>query len=104
MVFFDQNFGLGVSSFDFFETDLFSFDPDYSHSIYGYPAPGIAHGCILEAMVLAFEKKIENYSAGKGNITTDRMEEIYAAGLRHGITLAPFHNANGLWPAQNISI
>lgn len=79
------------------------FDPDYSNSIYQYPAPGIAHGCILEAMVLAFENKIENYSAGKGNITVDKIEEIYAYGLKHGITLAPLHNANGLWPAQKIS-
>ena len=76
------------------------FDPDYSKSIYHYPAPGIAHGCILEAMVLAFENKIESYSSGKGNITTDKIEEIFTSGLKHGITLAPFHNANGLWPDQ----
>ncbi len=78
------------------------FNPDYSNSIYHYPAPGIAHGCILEAMVLAFENKIESYSTGKGNITTDKIEEIYKSGLKHGITLAPFHNANGLWPDQKI--
>ena len=80
------------------------FDPDYSNAIYQYPAWGIAHGCVLEAMVLAFENKIESYSTGKGNITIDKMEEIYANGLKHGITLAPFHNANGLWPAQNYTI
>ena len=80
------------------------FIPDYSNSIYHYPAPGIAHGCILEAMILAFENKIENYSTGKGNITTDKIEEIYASGLKHGIILAPFHNANGLWPNQKKSI
>ena len=76
------------------------FDPDYSKVIYQYPAPGIAHGCILEAMVLAFENKYESYSKGKGNITTDRMEDIYARSLKHGITLAPFHNATGLWPSN----
>lgn len=76
----------------------FCFNPDYSNSIYCYPVPGIAHGCILEAMVLAFENKIESYSTGRGNITTDKIEEIYACGLKHGITLAPFHNAYGLWP------
>jgi fatty aldehyde-generating acyl-ACP reductase len=81
----------------------FSFNPDYSNSIYHYPAPGIAHGCILEAMVLAFENKIENYSAGKGNITNDKIEEIYEWGLKHGITVAPLHNANGLWPTQKVS-
>jgi fatty aldehyde-generating acyl-ACP reductase len=73
------------------------FDPDYSNSIYHYPAPGIAHGCILEAMVLAFENRIENYSIGKGNITPDKLEDIYESALKHGITLAPFHSANGLW-------
>jgi fatty aldehyde-generating acyl-ACP reductase len=79
----------------------YTFNPDYSDSIYQYPAPGIAHGCLLEAIVLAFENKIEQYSMGKGNITIAKMEEIYAIGLRHGITLAPLHNANGLWPTKN---
>lgn len=76
----------------------YDFDPDYSDNFYQYPAPGIVHGCILEAVVLAFENKIESYSAGKGNITNDKIEEIYACALKHGITLAPFHNAKGLWP------
>ena len=76
----------------------FEFEPDYSKYIYQYPAPGIAHGCILEAMVLAFENKLENYSTGKGNITLSKIDEIYQCGLKHGITLAPLFNANGLWP------
>jgi fatty aldehyde-generating acyl-ACP reductase len=74
-----------------------TFSPDYSNHIYRYAAPNVVHGCILEAMILAFENKFEPYSAGKGNITVERMEEIYAAGLKHGITLAPFYNARGLW-------
>jgi fatty aldehyde-generating acyl-ACP reductase len=78
----------------------FQFDPDYSDSIYHYPAAGIAHGCILEAMVLTLENKFENYSTGKGNITIDKMETIYSSGLKHGITLAPFHNSKGLWSTQ----
>jgi len=81
----------------------YDFNPDYSNSIYNYPAPGIAHGCILEAMVLAFENKIENYSTGKGNISTQKIEEIYASSLKHGLNLAPFHNANGLWTNQKKS-
>lgn len=75
----------------------FSFSPDYSQNIYRYPAPFVIHGCILEAMILAFENKFETYSAGKGNITLDKMEAIYEASLKHGIALAPFFNANGLW-------
>jgi fatty aldehyde-generating acyl-ACP reductase len=75
----------------------YSFNPDYSSTIYRYAAPHIIHGCILEAMVLAFENKFEAYSAGKGNISVDKMEAIYNAGLKHGIELAPFYNAKGLW-------
>lgn len=75
----------------------YKFCPDYSKNMYRYEAPYISHGCILEAMVLAFENKFETYSAGKGNITIERMEEIYSLGVKHGITVAPFYNAKGLW-------
>jgi fatty aldehyde-generating acyl-ACP reductase len=75
----------------------YDFSPDYSESMYYYDAPHIMHGCILEAMVLAFEKKYENYSSAKGNITTEKIEDIYALSVKHGIVLAPFYNANGLW-------
>jgi len=75
----------------------FTFNPDYTNSFYQFPAPYIIHGCILEAMVLAFENKIENYSLGKGNIKLDKIEEIYNLSIKHGINIAPFFNANGLW-------
>ena len=75
----------------------YDFNPDYSNTMYHYDAPHIIHGCILEAMVLAFEKRYENYSSAKGNITTDKMEEIYSLSTKHGIGLAPFYNAKGLW-------
>lgn len=75
----------------------FNFTPNYSNSIYRYPSPNVIHGCLLEAMVLAFENKMENYSIGKGNISVDKMEEIYALSLKHGITLAPFYNSKGVW-------
>jgi fatty aldehyde-generating acyl-ACP reductase len=75
----------------------YDFNPDYSNTIYHYDAPHIIHGCILEAMVLAFEKRYENYSSAKGNITIDKIEEIYSLSTKHGIDLAPFYNAKGLW-------
>ena len=75
----------------------YNFSPDYSNNIYRFAVPYIIHGCILEAMVLAFENKFETYSAGKGNITLDRIEEIYNFSLKHGIIVAPFYNAKGLW-------
>ena len=75
----------------------YDFDPNYSDSFYRYAAPYIGHGCILEAIVLAFENRFESYSSGKGNISTDSMEEIYRLSLKHGINLSPFYNAKGLW-------
>jgi len=75
----------------------YDFSPDYSSHIYRYAAPHIIHGCILEAMVLAFENKFENYSSGKGNISIEKMEEIYSLSLKHGIGIAPFYNTKGLW-------
>ena len=75
----------------------YDFDPNYSNNFYRYAAPYIGHGCILEAIVLAFENKFESYSAGKGNITTESIEEIYKLSLKHGIKLAPFYNSKGLW-------
>jgi len=75
----------------------YDFDPDYRKYFYNYPAPDIAHGCILEAVVLAFENKLENYSVGKGNISNHKIEEIYKMSLKHGLDVAPFYNAQGLW-------
>jgi fatty aldehyde-generating acyl-ACP reductase len=75
----------------------YHFNPDYSGAMYHYEAPYISHGCVLEAIVLALENKFETYSAGKGNITIDKMEEIYSFSLKHGIIVAPFYNATGLW-------
>jgi len=75
----------------------FNFIPDYSNSIYCYPFPNVIHGCLLEAIVLAFENITENYSTGKGNITVDKMEEIYSLSLKHGIIVAPFYNSKRNW-------
>ena len=69
----------------------YDLEPDYSGTFYRYAAPHIVHGCILEAIVLAFENRFESYSEGKGKITTDRMEEIYNLSIKHGIDLAPFY-------------
>jgi fatty aldehyde-generating acyl-ACP reductase len=75
----------------------YPFSPYNPKNLYHFAAPHIIHGCILEAMVLAFENKLESYSAGKGNISIDKTEEIYTLSLKHGINIAPFYNATGLW-------
>ncbi|MDX1471196.1 MAG: hypothetical protein R3213_06845 [Flavobacteriaceae bacterium] len=78
---------------------LFGYDfiPDYTKFFYDYPAPHIGHGCILEAVILAFENKYENYSSGKGNIQKISIDSIYELSIKHGIELAPFYNSKGLW-------
>jgi predicted amino acid dehydrogenase len=75
----------------------YSFSPDYTPFMYRHPAPYISHGCVIEAMVLAFENRYESYSAGRGNISISNMEEIYGLSLRHGIEPAPLYNGKGLW-------
>jgi fatty aldehyde-generating acyl-ACP reductase len=65
--------------------------------VYDFPAPFVAHGCLLEAVVLAFERRYQAYSSGRGFITPARIEEIYGLADRHGIELAPFFNHDGLW-------
>ncbi len=75
----------------------YDFSPDYSSHFYKYPSPYIGHGCVLEAIVLAFENKFENYSIGKGNITNKKIDEIYSLSLKHGLEIAPFYNTQGLW-------
>lgn len=72
------------------------FRPDYSNFFYTYPDQFLAHGCVLEVIVMAFENVFENYSTGKGNITNIGIEEIYSWSLKHGVILAPFYNSRGL--------
>jgi len=75
----------------------YDFDPDYTEHFYRYPSPHIGHGCVLEAIVLAFENRFENYSNGKGNISNRKIDDIYAMSVKHGLELAPFYNSKGLW-------
>lgn len=56
----------------------------------GLPSANICYGCSCEAIVLAFEKRFENFSFGRGKIMPDKMEEILAMGKKHGFELAPF--------------
>jgi fatty aldehyde-generating acyl-ACP reductase len=82
----------------------YSLDPDHSDNFYRYAAPYIAHGCVLEAIVLAFENRYESFSTGKGLITVDKIEEIYTLSLKHGIILAPFYNIGGLWKFDKMQL
>jgi len=69
-------------------------------AFYEFPVQHVAHGCLLEGIVLALERRYEPFSQGRGNITPQRIEEIYAIAARHGFVPAPFFNHRGLWPNQ----
>jgi fatty aldehyde-generating acyl-ACP reductase len=71
------------------------FTPDFRGVLNRYPFPDVVHGCLLEGMALALERRFEPFSQGRGFITPERVEEIETIAARHGIDLAPLYNANG---------
>jgi fatty aldehyde-generating acyl-ACP reductase len=71
--------------------------PAAHHNFYEFPVKDVVHGCLLEAVVLAFEKMFTPFSAGRGNISTDKIELIYSLAQKHGITEAPFFNSITAW-------
>jgi predicted amino acid dehydrogenase len=76
-------------------TDGMKFAPDFNGILNRHPFPDVVHGCLLEGMALALERRFEAFSQGRGFITPERVEEIEAIAARHGIHLAPLYNANG---------
>jgi fatty aldehyde-generating acyl-ACP reductase len=71
------------------------FTPDFHGILNRHPFPDVVHGCLLEGMALALERRFEPFSQGRGFITPERVEEIEAIAARHGIHLAPLYNAEG---------
>jgi fatty aldehyde-generating acyl-ACP reductase len=72
-----------------------TFAPDLHGILNRHPFPDVVHGCLLEGMVLALERRFEPFSQGRGAITPARVEEMEAIAARHGICLAPLYNADG---------
>ena len=72
-----------------------TFTPDLHGVLNRHPFPDVAHGCLLEGMALALERRFEPFSQGRGFITPERVEEVEAIAARHGIYLAPLYNAGG---------
>jgi fatty aldehyde-generating acyl-ACP reductase len=72
-----------------------TFVPDFHGILNRHPFPDVAHGCLLEGMALALERRFEPFSQGRGFITQERVEEIETVAARHGIYLAPLYNADG---------
>jgi fatty aldehyde-generating acyl-ACP reductase len=71
------------------------FTPDFRGVLNRHPFPDVVHGCLLEGMALALERRFEPFSQGRGFITPERVEEIETIAARHGIDLAPLYNADG---------
>ena len=71
------------------------FTPDFQGILNRHPFPDVVHGCLLEGMALALERRFEPFSQGRGFITQERVEEIESIAARHGIYLAPLYNADG---------
>ena len=70
----------------------FTFVPDFSGVLNRHPFPNVAHGCLLEGMALALDRRFEPFSQGRGFITPERVAEIQTIAAKHGIHLAPlFH-------------
>ena len=71
------------------------FAPDFNGVLNRHPFPDVVHGCLLEGMVLALERRFESFSQGRGSITPQRVQEMEAIAARHGIYPAPLYNADG---------
>jgi predicted amino acid dehydrogenase/ribosome-associated toxin RatA of RatAB toxin-antitoxin module len=57
----------------------------------GLPSADTLYGCFAEAIILALEKRYENFSFGRGNITPEKMEEIRQLGKIHGFEVSDFY-------------
>jgi fatty aldehyde-generating acyl-ACP reductase len=71
------------------------FTPDFHGILNRHPFPDVVHGCLLEGMALALDRRFEPFSQGRGFITQERVEEMETIAARHGIYLAPLYNADG---------
>lgn len=59
------------------------FTPAFHGILNRHPFPDVVHGCLLEGMALALERRIEPFSRGRGYITPQRVEEIETIAANH---------------------
>ena len=52
--------------------------------------PDSVYGCLSEGILLALEGRFENYSLGRGNITEERINEMFNIEKKHGFSVADF--------------
>ena len=75
------------------------FPIDYS---LGLPSKDTLYGCFAEGIILALEKRYENFSFGRGNITTEKIDEIRILGKRHGFEVSDFYWGDKLVDSQRL--
>ncbi|MDD4953284.1 MAG: SRPBCC family protein [Candidatus Omnitrophica bacterium] len=68
----------------------------------GLPAKDVLYGCFAEAIILALEKRFENFSFGRGNITLEKIDEIRQMGKKHGFEAADFYWGDKLVDVSNL--
>ncbi|MDD5729666.1 MAG: SRPBCC family protein [Candidatus Omnitrophica bacterium] len=66
------------------------------------PSPSVVYGCFAEGIILALERRFENYSFGRGNITPEKIEEIRGLGKKHGFEVSDFYWGDKLVSDQMI--
>ncbi len=64
--------------------------------------PGVAYACLAETIVLALEGRFENFTVGRA-IEWQKVREIYALGLKHGMKLAAISGVNGVFTDDDIA-
>jgi fatty aldehyde-generating acyl-ACP reductase len=79
-------------------------DPDLLRIMYPYPLSNVGHGCLLEGVVLALDKRFEPFSRGRGLITPRRVEHMWGMAQTHGIGLPPLFNRDGPMEGSLLSV
>ncbi len=57
----------------------------------GLPSTEVIYGCFAEAIILALERRYENFSFGRGYITPQKIDEIRQLGRLHGFEVSDFY-------------
>ena len=77
--------------------------PNLNGILNHHPFPNVAHGCLLEGMCLALERRFEPFSQGRGFITLQRVAELENIAIKHGIVLAPLFNGGGALQSSKLN-
>lgn len=66
--------------------------------------PSSIFGCLSEGIILALEGRFENYSLGRGNITEEKINEMFKIEKKHGFNIADFFCGYKLFTDADIEI